>query len=372
VSFIFYSSFVTASQVKVPVSQLFSNDAWNNATGLPDSWAAFVSILLATLTYTGFDSAAHLAEETKNPSVEGPKSVAYAIIGTFVFGYVSLLGLLVTIDPSRYSELGNEGSYALTIIFQDTVGNTGAIIFNILLMGLAVSNIFGLVLTHARQTFAFSRDGALPGSKWLHVLNKDAVPIRATWAIIVINCIILVSSLFSETLYAAINSFGVIGTYLAYLVPISLRVIRAENFPAGPFNLGSWGVPIGIISMLFLTIASIALVLPTTYVDPAEFYAEDGVTFNQSDYTIAYLESFNWAPVVVGAVTLVALVFWFVSARKWFKGPPIDTETLKSFEGAKGVDEAAGGEGLKVDTDLREPTMSKESSTGTLEVPENR
>ncbi|KAJ3024553.1 UNVERIFIED_CONTAM: hypothetical protein HDU68_008016 [Siphonaria sp. JEL0065] len=191
------------SPTKIAPSELFNT--WSNLSGLPDAWAATISVLLACLTYTGYDSAAHLAEETKNPAVQGLRSIGYAIFGTFVSGYFALFFLLSTIDPSAYSDIYSSGSYGLMSIFLNTVGLSGAVVFNVLLMLMAITNMFGIIVTHARMTFAFSRDGALPGSKWLHKLGENFVPLRATLVIVLIDAAILLPSLYSATLYAAIN-----------------------------------------------------------------------------------------------------------------------------------------------------------------------
>ncbi|KAJ3280312.1 hypothetical protein HDU79_011828 [Rhizoclosmatium sp. JEL0117] len=330
------SIFIT-SPTKISPGEMFNT--WSNLTGLPDSWAASISVLLACLTYTGYDSAAHLAEETKNPAVQGPRSIGYAIISTFISGYFALFLILSTIDLSRFSTLYGESSFALMDIFASTVGYNSGIVFNVILMMIAITNEFGMMLTHARMTFAFSRDGALPGSKWLHQLGwgdselgregvgSSQVPLRATLAIVIIDSLILVPSLHSATLYTAINSFGVIGTYLAYMVPIFLRVVRHDKFPPGPFSLGIWGVPVGIVAILFLSFASIALVLPTAYTDPSAFVKADNITLDHDAYASAYLTNFNWAPVVVIGVFILANGFWVFYARHWFQGPPIDTET---------------------------------------------
>ncbi|KAJ3073659.1 hypothetical protein HDU98_001001 [Podochytrium sp. JEL0797] len=336
-STIVLSVFIT-SPTKIPPSEMFNS--WSNLTGFPDAWAATISVLLACLTYTGYDSAAHLAEETSNPAVQGPRSIAYAMSSTFVSGYFALFFILSTIDPSRFSTLNGETSYALMDIFVSTVGLNAGILFNVVLMLIAITNEFTMMLTHARMTFAFSRDGALPGSQWLHTLGwgkwgssdkagigSNQVPLRATLAIVVIDCLILVPSLYSSTLYAAINSFGVIGTYLAYMIPIFLRVVRHDKFPRGPFNLGAFGVPVGIVAVLFLAFSSVALVLPTVYTDPTQYLMSDNVTLDRDAYVIAYLQNFNWAPVVVIGVFIISNAFWFLHAKRWFKGPPLDKET---------------------------------------------
>ncbi|KAJ3202257.1 hypothetical protein HDU82_007494 [Entophlyctis luteolus] len=323
--FVIVISLFITSPTKIPPSQMFTS--WSNLTGLPDAWAATISVLLACLTYTGYDSAAHLAEETKNPATQGPKSIMYAMIGTFISGYFALFFILSTIDPSQFIDIYGAGSFGLMIIFLDTVGLNAAVFFNVVLMIIAITNMFGLIVTHSRMAFAFSRDGALPGSNWLHHLNVNQVPIRATIVIVVLDAVILLPSLYSNTMYAAINSFGVIGIYLAYLLPILLRVVRDDKFPRGPFHLGNFGVTVGIVAVLFLTFSSIALVLPTVYTDPNDYVLDDNVTLDNAAYVTAYLQNFNWAPVVVCGVYLVSNAFWVFSARKWFKGPPMDVRT---------------------------------------------
>ncbi|KAH9306376.1 hypothetical protein KI387_010780, partial [Taxus chinensis] len=37
------------------------------------------------------------------------------------------------------------------------------------------------VTSNSRMTYAFSRDGAMPFSKFLHKVNKHEVPLNAVW-----------------------------------------------------------------------------------------------------------------------------------------------------------------------------------------------
>jgi amino acid transporter len=86
------NKFYIASKQHTPISTLATT--WNNDSGFSNGYAAITSILLACLTYTGYDSAAHLAEETKNPSVQAPRSIIIAIVSTFFTGFVILYKMI--------------------------------------------------------------------------------------------------------------------------------------------------------------------------------------------------------------------------------------------------------------------------------------
>ena len=104
--------------------------------------------------------------------------------------------------------------------------------------------------------------------------------------------------------YAAVTSIAVIGLYIAYGIPILLRLIAGNSFKRGPWHLGQWSRPIGIIAVIWIGFISILFVLPQ---------AAPGNT----------LATFNYAPVAVGAVLLYAGGYWFLSAKNWFKGPKV-------------------------------------------------
>jgi hypothetical protein len=237
-------------------------------------------------------------------------------------------------DPlfeSGYSYMASLQSYSLTQIFINTVGAACSNLFNVFLMFLAITNMYGLIISHSRITYGFSRDNALPYSSWLNTVDPiHKVPIRATWVTIAIDCIIMLPALYSNTLFAAINSFGVIGIQMAYFIPILLRTIRFDTFPSGPFTLGSLGLPFGIISSLYLLLVSIILTLPTQYTDITTYQTMDPATnatiTDTGAYQAALLANTNWAPVMVTIVGVSIIASWVFSARHWFTGPPINNQ----------------------------------------------
>jgi hypothetical protein len=46
-------------------------------------------------------------------------------------------------------------------------------------------------------------------------------------------------------------------------------------------------------------------------------------------------DTFNYTPVTAGGVILIALILWFVSARKYYKGPVRTITTDESYAGGE-------------------------------------
>jgi amino acid transporter len=95
------------------------------------------------------------------------------------------------------------------------------------------------MIAASRQIFAFSRDGALPFSRFLYCINSSTrTPVRC------VGFGAFMAGLFGLLAFAgpaasgAIFSLGVVAQYLAYLVPISSRFLFKNDFIPGPFNLG--------------------------------------------------------------------------------------------------------------------------------------
>jgi amino acid transporter len=65
--------------------------------------------------------------------------------------------------------------------------------------------------------YAFSRDGAVPGSRWWRQVHpKFEAPVNAVWLVVLMCFILGVPSVHSYTAFAAITSVGVVGLYISY------------------------------------------------------------------------------------------------------------------------------------------------------------
>ena len=94
-----------------------------------------------------------------------------------------------------------------------------------------------------------------------------------------------------------------IGLYVAYVLPTFLRLRLGSAFQRGPWHLGRWSRPIGIIACVWVVFITVLFMLPT--VNPINF------------------DNFNYTVFAVVAVIGFAGIYWLVSARKWFTGPRV-------------------------------------------------
>jgi amino acid transporter len=306
-----------------PASTLFTVNQNFNATGFPLWYAFLLSLLLAQYTYTGYDASAHMTEETIGAETRAPWGVVMSVVVSAIAGYALLMGL-VAASP----DLAAAGGFVNPVLYilQSRLSFAlGTALFAV----IAVAQFFcgmSSITSNSRMIYAFSRDGAVPFHETWHRLDRGRTPRNAIILSAVCAFILAVPSLWSFTAYLAVTSIAVIGLYIAYALPILLR-LRSKDFRRGPWHLGAWSKPIGWIAVIWVALISILFMLPTsTPITPA---------------------GFNYTPVVVLGTLLIIGIWWITSARNWFRGPVIQgTESeLEAIEESVGetVHVEAGG-----------------------------
>jgi amino acid permease (GABA permease) len=286
---------------------------FTNNTGWGSSfYVVLLGLLLAQYTFTGYDASAHMTEETKSAAVSGPRGIVMSILVSLVAGWILLIG--VTFAIQHYTaEAGQAVPPAQ--IFIDALGATGG---KLLLLLVVIAQLFcgmASVTANSRMIYAFSRDGALPGSKLWHAVNhRTRTPTNAIWLAAGGALILGLPYLWNSTAYAAVTSIAVIGLYVAYVMPTFLRLRLGSAFVRGPWHLGRWSAPIGIVSVIWVAFITVLFMLPTA-----------------SPVT---LKSFNYTVIAVVAVVGFAGIYWLVSAKNWFTGPRVQgtPEELAAIE----------------------------------------
>ncbi|CAO3691997.1 unnamed protein product [Umbelopsis ramanniana] len=289
---------------KPTASWVFTSESFENNSGFANNGYAFLLVILQSqYTLSGYDSAAHMSEETKNSQSGSPFGMLFSVIANGVSGFIFLIACSFMVQNFD-SQITNATILPeLAQVFYDGVGPAWTMVFLIFVMGSIFFSGSALTLGSSRMLYAFARDGAMPFSKKLHSLNeKTKSPVWAVWFNIVVAGLLGILFMINSTAYTAIVSVNTIGSQLSYLVPILLRITTSrKTFVAGPWNLGVFAVPLGVISCLWLLFTCVLFILPT----------EAPVTAENMNYAILPFV------VIMGASTLYYMLF----ARKWFTGP---------------------------------------------------
>jgi len=272
-----------------------------------------LGLLLAQYTFSGYDASAHLSEETTDAQVSASRGIIHAIGWSWLSGGVLLAGLTFAIQD--YAGTVNTATGVPPAqIFLDALGLTGA---KLLLLVVIVAQLFcGNAETAAasRMVFAFSRDGALPGSAlWRQVDPRTGTPRNAVVLVVVCASVLALPSLHSPVAYVAITSINVIGITPAYMIPIFLRIKNRHKFRPGPWSLGSWGVIVGVVAVAWVVFVTVLFCLPQT--------------------APVSVDTFNYAPIALFVVLLLAWVWWRKQASSYNVPVHSSARSAAAYEG---------------------------------------
>jgi amino acid transporter len=289
-----------------------------NNSGLHDSstsnlgfWLLVLPIgfLLTMYTQTGYDASAHTAEETVGAAKSAAQGVWRSVFFSALIGWFVLLAFLFAV-PGDGTPVSDAAGF-VGAIFTEALDSWAA---KLVLIIATVGQIFcgAAGLTSASRTwYAFSRDRAIPGWFIFRRVNRDRVPFNAVIAVSFFSLIIAIPALFGENnipfAFFAITGICTVGLYLAYIIPVYLRLRAGDSFQPGPWTLGSRYRIVNILAIAFVVLVVFALDLPYT---PAGLPWNDGFDTSLVNYTpFAIL-----LPLAFG-------VWYLVSAKDKYQGP---------------------------------------------------
>src|SRR6266487_1705221 len=221
-----------------------------------------IGFILSMYTQTGYDASAHTAEETKGAALAAAKGVWKSIFYSALLGWFLLLAFLFAATDTK--SVDGTGGFVGTI-FSTAMANHlwGA---KLILIIATVGQLFcgAAGLTSASRTwYAFSRDRGMPGWWIFRRLNAARVPLYAVIAVSVAALIITIPAYWGTNgvpwAYFAITSICTVGLYIAYIIPVYLRLRQGASFQPGPWTLGrhyKW-VNIGAIVFVILVLYSL-------------------------------------------------------------------------------------------------------------------
>jgi amino acid transporter len=267
-----------------------------------------VGFLLGMYTQTGYDASAHTAEETVGAVKGAAQGVWRSVFWSAIIGWLVLLAFLFAAnDVTAVNDAGG----AVFGIFNSALDPWAAkMVVLIATIGQFFCGAAGLT-SASRTWYAFSRDRAIPGWNIFRRVNRDRVPFNAVIAISVFSLLIAIPALFGKHdipfAFFAITGICTVGLYIAYVLPVYLRLRAGDSFEPGPWNLGRNYRVINIIAIIFVIVVIYALDLP---------YDPTGLPWNDG-FDVANV---NYTPFAI----LLPLIFglWYLaSAKDKYQGP---------------------------------------------------
>jgi amino acid transporter len=294
-----------------------------NNSGFSDTaiWFVFgLGLLMAQYTITGYDASAHMSEETRQASRTAALGMVMAVVVSVVFGFVLLVAVTFAV-PDVQGTLDAAGD-AVVYIWTESLGETWAAF---LLFIAVIAQLFcgtASVTASSRMMFAFSRDRAVPFSNVWRKVASNRAPVNAVTAICVLSWALMLPTLVNGVLgYAVGTSIAVIGLYIAFGLPIILRIKAGDRFEPGAWSLGKRYKWISTIAVGWIVLVCILFLMPLS---PAGVPGSEDFSW----------EAVNYAPITVFGALILFGGWYLLSARKWFTGPVPEggLEELQSIE----------------------------------------
>ncbi|KAG2355097.1 amino acid/polyamine transporter I [Suillus spraguei] len=283
---------------------------FTNLNGWPDGYAFILSFLAPAWTIGAFDSSVHISEESSNAATAVPWAIVSAIGIAGILGWAINVSLAFCMGTNMDSLLTSPAGQPMAQIFFNSFGRNGTLVlwsFVVLAQYMMGSS---MVLASSRQTFAFSRDGALPFSSFLYRMNSfTKTPVNTVWFVAVISIILGLLSFAGAQAINAIFALSVTGLYIAYSIPIIARFVFKNNFRPGPFNLGIFSLPVAVIAVSYMIIMDIVFFFPTT---------------PQTN-----VPNMNYTVVVLGGILFLSILWYYCpmyGGVYWFTGPVSNIE----------------------------------------------
>jgi amino acid transporter len=192
-----------------------------------------------------------MCEEVEHPATQVPKALVGTVALNTICGLVFLIPLVFVL-PDQTELFNLLSGQPLPTIIKQSVGSSGAAI-GLLIPLLVLGLICGIGCTTAasRATWAFSRDGAIPGFKWWKVVNvKLDVPLNAMMLSMAVQLILGLIYFGAPVAFNAFSGVGVICLTLSYAIPIFISLIRGrKQVKDGAFHLGALGTFCNVVAL---------------------------------------------------------------------------------------------------------------------------
>jgi len=219
------------------------------------------AMIMGLATLVGFDSAANMAEEAKDPFRSVPRAIVGSVVAAGVLGMVFVIALTIAIDDIPKVSATDS---PVALILRDQLGP-------VMERSLLVAIVFaffgaGLVTlaTCARMVFAMARDARFPAHRMMRQVSpRTKTPIPATILPVVVG-FVLMAVLPGDALLELLTCGGVIGAVLyGMIIVLYLAVRKRLGRQEDAFDLGRFEMPVAVGALVWSVIVVFILVSPS-------------------------------------------------------------------------------------------------------------
>jgi amino acid transporter len=240
------------------------------AQGAPNYFALggglMAALIMGLSTLVGFDAAANMAEEAKDPFRSVPRAIVGSVVAAAILGMLFVIALTVAItDMHRVSNSESPVAEIMRDQFGPGLERPFLLVIAIAFFGAALVSMAAT----SRIIFAMSRDGRFPADGlFKRVSPRTQTPIPATVLVLVLGIVLMIAMPGGALLQLILA--GAIFTNIPYAMTIILYLkVRGKlERKEGGFSLGRFEVPIAVVALLWVLFALIVVIASSATVVP--------------------------------------------------------------------------------------------------------
>ncbi|KAI4697965.1 uncharacterized protein J4E84_001099 [Alternaria hordeiaustralica] len=278
-------------------------------SGWGTGFTFFIGLLPPAYAFSAIGMVTSMTEECAQPEIEVSRAIALCIPFGGLASLLFVLPLCFTLPPLEDILNAPYGQALPYIIYSIMGSKTGALILMIMILFVTLFCAIAITTAASHCTWAFSRDNALPlAGLWTRTIADR--PIYSLTLVTVIEMLLSLINLGSSSAFTAFASVGVIALAIGYLVPIAISLLTGRREVAhAKWNVGGLvgtAANIGAVAWILfeLVLFSMPTALPVTEV------------------------SMNYASVVLVGFACLSGLWYALSGRNKFKGPPDEVDDV--------------------------------------------
>ncbi|MDA5279483.1 APC family permease [Streptomyces sp. Isolate_45] len=219
-----------------------------------------LAMIMGLATLVGFDSAANLAEEAKDPYRSVPRAIVGSVLAAGTLGMLFLIALTFAIeDLPRISADPSPVAAILRERFGPAAESGLLVAISFAFFGAGVV----VMVACSRLVYAMSRDGRFPAYRTMRRVNpRTRTPIPATLLILALGVALMVG-LPGAALLELITASTILPALIyGATIVLYLAVRRRLDSKEGAFNLGRLELPVAVCALVWTLVALFVLVAP--------------------------------------------------------------------------------------------------------------